>query len=84
MAYFLMGSGMCFVNALCDVLPALLAPFAAIPWLGDPMCCCPGSQHQTRASCNLWLRPWLLYYPFCSSFLFSPISVWRFVPCTVY
>lgn len=59
MAYFFMGSGMCFVNALCDVLLVLFAPFAVILWLSDPVRFCPGSQRQTRASCNLWLCPWI-------------------------
>lgn len=47
MAYFFMGSGMCFVNALCDVLLVLFASFTVILWLSDPMCFCPGSQHQS-------------------------------------
>lgn len=81
MAYFFMGSGLCFANALCDVLLVLFASFTVILWLSDPMCFCRGSQHQSRASCKLWPHPWILCYPFA---LLSPVSAWHLVPREVY
>lgn len=37
MAYFFMGSGMCFVNALSDVPLVLFASLTVILWLSDPL-----------------------------------------------
>lgn len=46
------------------------------------MCFCLGSQHRTRASRNLWLCPWILYYPFF--LLFIPFPYFCLVFCTLY
>lgn len=85
MAYFLMGSGVCFVNALCDVLPVLfLHHLLQFRGLVTQRASAPAHSAEPEHPATSGCLPTSYIILFCSSFLFPIFFFFSLAFCTLY